>query len=88
MGYCCIRLAQKVGLQGMHIDAFTCSYCDDFLKIKTGVSPAGLVTEIKNPGTGEAKPGTTSKRTNAVSDRGNHTDRYSFYRFAYQKLYF
>ncbi|KEY40691.1 hypothetical protein FB99_41580 (plasmid) [Pantoea agglomerans] len=29
-----MRLAQNVGLQGMHIDALTYSCCDDFLKIK------------------------------------------------------
>lgn len=44
-----MRLAQKVGLQGIHIDALTCSYFVDFVKIKNGCYPAGLVTEIKKP---------------------------------------
>lgn len=56
----------------MHIDALTCSYCIDFMKIKNGFHLAGLMTDKKNPGAGEAEPGTWSQRQKAVSYKRDH----------------
>lgn len=73
-GNCCMRLAQKkVELQGMHIDALTCSCCVGFMKIKNGVYPVGLVTD-KNKIPAQVKqsrePGHKGKK--AVSHKRDH----------------
>lgn len=70
-GNCCMRLAQKkVGLQGMHIDALTCSYCIDFMKIKNGFHLAGLMTD-KNKIPAQVKqsrePGHKDKKLSAIN---------------------